>query len=492
MAISQEKYIRIISAVGGRSLVAQRDLIARIFIDDALIPRGQVVEFSGGAIAALNTVGEFFGRTSEEYAWAKKYFNFVSKRATQPSKISFYSASTDAAPTSVIGETGVTLAAIQAVTAGTLSIDVDGTVTEYDNINLSSATSLSGVATLVSTAITGGEASVVYMADEATKPGAYNRFQLKLAEDGSAEVSVSGTVADALKLANGIVSYGSAEATTKAAVLEESANISNNFFTFTFAGGVTAGEAAEIAEWNHAQNVRYMFVVNDVDIDTRSTMVNAVKDYDGTALNVADAGILPMGLFASVNYNNANAAVDAMYQQHPDLTATVSDTSIAHALDEDGVNYYGRTQQAGQWLEFYQDGVLQGSVSAMGVYANEAWLKDAITAAWLNLRLSIDTIPATTIGESLVTGALMSPINLALYNGVITPGKTLDATQKAYITQLTGDENAWLTVQTRGFHLSVTVVKYTESGREKYKGEYVLIYTKGDSINKVEGSDILI
>ncbi|MBQ2396443.1 MAG: hypothetical protein II304_05300, partial [Bacteroidales bacterium] len=75
---------------------------------------------------------------------------------------------------------------------------------------------------------------------------------------------------------------------------------------------------------------------------------------------------------------------------------------------------------------------------------------------------------------------------------VISIGKTFDATQKAYIKQITGDKNAWQSIQSVGYWFTASVEKYVESGIEKYKVSYLLVYAKGDSINFVDGKDILI
>jgi len=128
----------------------------------------------------------------------------------------------------------------------------------------------------------------------------------------------------------------------------------------------------------------------------------------------------------------------------------------------------------------------------MGVYANEAWLKDAFITKILNLRLGLDTLPANNVGVGLVLASMMDVINLSLYNGVTLPGKTLSSTQKAYITQLTGDSDAWMKVQGNGYYLSADLVKYTEDNVEKYKVSFLYVYSKGDSINYVDGRDIMI
>jgi hypothetical protein len=84
-------------------------------------------------------------------------------------------------------------------------------------------------------------------------------------------------------------------------------------------------------------------------------------------------------------------------------------------------------------------------------------------------------------------------IEQAKLNGVISVGKDLTATQKAYISQLTGDVDAWREVEQNGCYLTVTVESYIdESGVQAYRFKYLLVYAKGDSIRMVTGDNVLI
>jgi len=153
MAISQNKYINIVSDVGGGETIRQRDLMGRVFTANYLAPVGQVVEFTGGSAVALENIGEYFGVTSDEYAFASKYFQ-PNKKGMSPQKISFGGVSTSDTSAMIIGVRGVKLADIQAITTGTLSLTVNGELKEYDSINLSSATSLNAVATALTAVVT--------------------------------------------------------------------------------------------------------------------------------------------------------------------------------------------------------------------------------------------------------------------------------------------------------------------------------------------------
>ena len=89
-------------------------------------------------------------------------------------------------------------------------------------------------------------------------------------------------------------------------------------------------------------------------------------------------------------------------------------------------------------------------------------------------------------------GILQGVIEEALNNGTISVGKPLTNTQKAYITQLTGDNTAWQTVQLNGYVLEVVITQVVTNGTTRYIAKYSLVYAKGDSIRKVEGRHTLI
>jgi hypothetical protein len=128
----------------------------------------------------------------------------------------------------------------------------------------------------------------------------------------------------------------------------------------------------------------------------------------------------------------------------------------------------------------------------INVYANEVWLKDAMAAVILSAFLTLEEIPANTEGLQIVQSLQQTVINQALRNKTISVGKSLTTIQKAEITQLTGDPNAWQQVQNVGYWYSSEIESYQVGDVTNYKLVYTLIYSKDDTINKVEGQHILI
>lgn len=491
MAISQSKYIKIVSGVAGSAIVGQRDLIGRVFTSNYLVPTNQVLEFSGGASAALATIATYFGSNSAEYAFAAQYFQ-PNKDGVAPQKISFAFYSSEATPAYLFGaKNSATLAQLQAITDGTLDIVVNGETQNFSSINLSSAQSFADVASTLSSTISSAGVSVEYDATNSV-------FVMQTTATGANEELgyATGTIATAIGWVQGqgITSDGTA-ATTAAETVSNITQLSNNYFTLYFLPQLSTADITAVAQWVSNQNVRYIYSIT-VPPTNASEIQEAVSTYNGVALTVdafnANAGFMPMSRFASTDYSQANAAISMNYQQFTGVQPSVSTDAEAALYDAMKINYYGVTQQAGQPVAWYQPGVLQGTITDMGVYANEAWLKDAMFTSLLNLRLGLNTLPANNTGLSLVLSALSGVINQALYNGTVLPGKALTSDQKASITQITGDKEAWQTVQSNGYYLTADVQETTDNGVVQYSVDFLFVYSKGDSISTINGQNILI
>ena len=242
MAISQSRYVLITSAVGGEAAVGKRELIARVMTTNVLAPTGGVLEFGGGASAALANVGAYFGTASNEYAFASKYFGFVSKQATQPKKISFSRYTPEAVAPQLISKSALSAAtAFAAVSDGSFTISMGGVTTEITGLDFSSATSYADVASVIQTGIRAYTTGSTMFTD-ATFAYSNGSMVLTGGETGAAAIvalSAAGSGTDISGLlglnaaSNPVVSAGAA-AETPAAAMARISNISNNFGSFCF------------------------------------------------------------------------------------------------------------------------------------------------------------------------------------------------------------------------------------------------------------------
>jgi hypothetical protein len=501
MSISISKYVQVTSGVGGTGGVANRELITRLFTSNALVPTSTTLEFINA-----DDVGTYFGTASEEYVRAVFYFGWISKLITQAQKISFARWNNDTAVAATIyGKVGTyLLTSYTGISNGSLNITLDSITHTVTAIDTTTASSLSDVASDIQAKIRAADANAFWATATVSYDSVRKSFNFVSGSTGTANISVaaagSGTdLRNLIGWGTGAIFSNGQAAQLIADCLIASAADSDNFGSFVVMPLLANGDVVSAAAWNDAQNEKYIFSQRS-SASNMATLQALVVAYSGCALTLDLAiyneypDMVPGVILAATDYSRAGANSNYMYTQFP-LTASVTNDADAATYDALRANYYGQTQKAGQQLSFYQDGVLMGTSSDaldMNVYANEIWLKDAIITDVMNLLIALPALPANNAGTATLLSVLQGDINTALLNGTIEPGKTLTTVQKAYITTATGNANAWRQVQDVGYWVTAQISTYVQSSVTKFKANYVLVYSKGDAVRKVTGSDILI
>lgn len=494
MAISQSRYVDIKTQLEPSAVINRKELIARFFTSSDVLSTDEIVEF-------MNTdeVLARFGNNSNEYKIANKYFSYISKTSISPRKISFANFHKNARAAFLRATQFSTLEALKAITAGSFKLTLNSVTATVSGVDLSAATDYASVASTVQTAIRTVEgwssATVEFIASKGFKltAGTAGAAVIGYAEDidtGTIASLLGWTVGKQPQLSNG------AAAETVLAAFQRVVNVNNNFGSFAFVDSLTTEEITSLAQYNHSLNVQYMYSVG-VNSVNYSTIQAAVANFDGVALSYNDndsefAAFMPMAIMAATDYDAPNGVVNFMFTQFATETPSVYTDTMANTLDAIKVNYYGQTQSTGQNISFYQRGYLQGSISDMGVYSNEIWLKSAMATLALSLFIDRNQISANKAGIGIMRAALQSVIDEAITNGTISAEKELSQRQKVVIGQLTNDAEAWRQVQQAGYWLDVKIVQVEVRGVLEYHLQYTLIYGKGDSIRKISGLDVLI
>lgn len=503
-----KKYVAITSAVADTQNVGYKELIARVLTTNNRFAANTVYEFTSSA-----DVSDFAGALSQEAAIASAYFGWISKKATQAKKISFMRYSFDAlAPYMYSVKTLAPIAELKAVTDGSMIVNLGGTAYTISSINLSSIETYVDVATALQTAIQANTSGgALWTAATVTYDAANSAFQLTGGETGTAQIGYATAADEGTDLAQ-LIGWDSAgapilspgtEAQTAAGILNNTINISNNFLTVGF---VSASDAydnlAAIGAWTTEQNNSYRFCF-DLGASNYQEGIQVAAQYDGLCANYninygvasqVPAWVMSAILPATTNYDTPNGVKSYMYQQFDSFPVSVglNDETIDYkTLDGLSINYNGQTQKSGMFVAFYQDGYNTNGTDT-AVFDNEAHLKDCIETDILNTQLALDFIPANNDGIATITSILQDNCDKAVTNGTISAGKTLSNTQKAYITQLTNNEEAWRNVQNNGYYYTVNISTETQGDKVIFKAVYTLIYSKNDTIRKVEGSNILI
>lgn len=538
MALSQDRYISIKSTNVGDSAVTQRELGGLAFtlgkgwknVNEPWDDGKKVV------IYGVSQARNYFLDGSDEIKEAERYFSYISPSGTAPSSLTYVKmrvvaqeeGSTDphyavVCTTSKVSSSSITGVKVNAeIFIGKMGKKNAVYSFEYQNTSWTyggNAISLAdyGISVMGSSS-TGGVINQPNDGNSATGTPASGDIiqvvvsdQLVWKKDGLKE--------GWYKLDDSSNAVANPLIETPNAVLHRTNADCNNFGSFNFIdlGEFTCGQFKDVAISNCGLNYKYLFCVACLDGQTTGAADAVKMDKVSTASFkaylkakagevdeefVSDDGIkgtavingcdvfsatMPMAIFASTDYNGVNTSTNFMFKQFPGETPTVTSDDVADQFDKANINYYGLAQVNGQRKSFFQTGVNSDGES-MSVYCNEIWLKSVISTDIMNLFLTVEQIPATADGESMIYSVLMSAAERGVRNGMITKSKPLTDAQKAAIYRLTGNADAWFVVYNSGYIGTVEI----RQKDKKYIAYYKLIYSKGDSICKVEGSDILI
>lgn len=504
MAIKMSKYVDIKSGINNIRAATEKELIARIFTTNEVVAKQEVLEFDN-----IEDIIKLFGTEADETKIATKYFSFINKYSRSPKKISFARNFAEGFSGYVLGtEQSAPLSAYKGLSGGAGIGLTYGDITGYkapvSGSDFSSCNSLSDVATLIQGWLrTAFSSNNILQSCTLTYDSEKNVFKFSSGEEDNETMTFEGNISGLLGLTNesNPVKSEGAEESTLEQVFEFSYEQNNNFATFVFLDNtISASNLATLANYV-ALNYPSEFVdVIPVTSSNYSTIQGAVGNINGVSLELCgtteDTGkfnfVMPMAITATTDYNKENGTVNYMYTQDNNMSVVVDTDTEAEQYDSTKVNYYGRTQQAGQKLAFYQNGVLQGNYQDQNIYVNEIWLKDALTTKFLNYMLLTSNWYANKSGQAIGQGLIVDIIERAKLNGTITTEKEISDADKVYIYNVTADENAWRQIYQLGYYLITSISKVKINNQDTHQFNYTLLYSKGDSIKKVEGQNILI
>lgn len=491
MAINSNKYVQITSGVGGAAAVSARELLARIFTSNELVPTGSVLKFSDA-----DSVGQYFGFDSEEYKRSVFYFGFISKAITSPRNINFARWAETDTSAQIFGTEADTLVNLQAISAGALTVSLAG-VDAAVTVDFSAAASYADVATELQTKIqaAGGGFSAATVTYNALKT------QFNLDTNGTADgaISVTGSsTATAIGWGSNATFSDGVSAQTITEALANSTDLTNDFgsILFNYDLELTLEEKLEVATWNAARNNEFQYHTACLTSDAQDHF-DDLGGVSGVGVTVYDSSLeeypemLPCALLASQDFNSSSAAANYMYTQSGLLTPSVTTTTLSNTLDSIRINYYGETQEAGNSISFYQRGTLMDGVK-MGVYANEQWLKSDLKAEFLSMFLAIPIVGADDSGKAIAVSYLSASAQKAVSNGTFAQGKELTNTQIQFINQVSGNTTAYREVASKGYWFDVKIEQEVNEGVTEYYIAYTMIYAKRDAVDSVRGRHILI
>lgn len=497
--IDSDRYVDITSGVGGAAAFGVRQLTPRLFTTNELFPTEAVVKFSSAA-DLLNYMNQ--DSTSEEYKQGNFLFSYISKAIKKVNTIEIARWADTDTSAQVFGVDAASLSDLQAYTSASLDVILDGTTYSATGVDFSAATSYADVAGVLQTDIRALDASLVDTTVVFNSLSGGFDVDTNGTADGlmTFESATSGFLVDLGLDATAVFSAGIL-AQTLTSALTLSTNLSNNFGSIAFIDDLSIEQIEEVSAWVNAQNVFCMYYPKAQKSEA-SAFFDALGGYAGTGVTLYDPNsdeypwLHPAAELGAIDPSRPAAFPNFMFGKNDLVSPIINSSSEADTYDAVRANYFGRTQEAGNTVVWYQRGYLMGGNTApvdMSVFAAEMWLKSDLKSGFLNMFNALPGLTPGTQGRAIIKSYIQATVDRGLLNGAILTGKELTTTQKAYITQVTGDEDVYQQVQNDGYWYDIDFESnVTQAGVTEYQAVYTLIYSKADKVRKVVGTHTLI
>ena len=349
---------------------------------NSLIPAGGVMGFS-----TADDVAEFFGSASEEYRVASVYFAGYKNSFKKPRQVFFGSRVNVAAAAWLRGSkyTG-TLAQLQAVTSGTLNLSINGTSITLTSLDFSSATSLSGCATVLQTALAAKVSSTT--CSYSSQTGAFQITSPTTGEASTITYAEEGTLATLLGLtqAKGATLSQGSDALDVADNMRSIRAVTENWATFTYLYSATDQEILDLSAWASSQGVEYLLVAWSTDsnlknqVDTTSIAYQLKANNAGaTTLIFGDApyAAFIMGEAASIDWDRTQGAINFAFKAQDGLVPTIDNATEATTLLGKKCNLYGTYATRNDEFVWLYDANMFGDYKFNDPFINAIWYNNA-------------------------------------------------------------------------------------------------------------------
>ena len=388
------------------------------------------------------------------------------------------------------------LTAIQAVSAGYLTVEVDGEDQALTALDFTGAADLDGVATVIGNAIagatvaavdntlvftsltTGSTSSVVLKQTDGNAGDLYDATLL----DGANAVSVDGedavidaeTTAQAIErisaqvYAEGILTtkdLGQAEAIAAATYVE---GMQNSVLFITDTDSDTLNEGGLFYQLKDNKNTRKLLYLTGDTLDARKANAKLFA-----------AAFSSRGL--SVNYAGSNSTLTMTYKDlvNVPVDANINET-ILNTCETIGADVYCSIEGLAKVISFKQGGLYFDELT------NQIWLRTAIQTSVANVLFTTRyKIPQTTQGVNILVNAVLGILNQGVVNGMIAAGEwNSPDTFGVY-------EDFMRNIRTLGYYVYFTpIAEQSQADREARKCPVISVAVK--QAGAIEHANIII
>jgi hypothetical protein len=321
------------------------------------------------------------------------------------------------------------------ITAGSMSMTIDGTIRNLTNLNFSTASNMNGVASIIQAALPAGA--------KCTWVAAYNQLLVRGAVTG-----VSGTITFATPTGSGtdissiagLSAASGASAPVNGVAAESPLTAMTALVSFStwygsmFApvnvGDITDAQYTAVANFIEAQNPSRVFgittqsaAVLNSNITTDIASVLKSLNLNHTCVQYSSSNVYAVaslfGRAFTVDFTANNSVITLKFKVEPGIVAETINENQAASLNAKNCNIFVN----------YNNGVaiIQQGVMCGGFFFDERqgldWLQNNIQVNLFNILYTSPTkIPQTDAGVHILTTGVEASLIAGLNNGLIAPG----------------------------------------------------------------------
>lgn len=505
MAIDIKTYLPVTSTV--ENILSNTKVFAGIGLSsNTLIPTtNPVLKFTSSA-----AVSAYFGSSSNEYLRSIKYFATSTTALAVPAYIYFgkyiVAAIAPYLRSGVVSNPVSKLVDLQAITAGDITVSVNGVAYPTTAIDLSAATSLSNAASLLTADILAANAALVTASFTITYDAVLKEFIAAIPGTGSVKTmnyfssTTTPNLANTLGFTlatNAVLSQG-ADAMTAAQNLDALSLLFTDQFSISFVDSMssTLTDAINLATatWVSAQGDKYNFmlwsnaIALESDTDTTSLWyqvtqsgLNNTSIFDEVLLNNSDRAFAAMGIFASLDLNQPNSALTLAFKTQNGLAPSVTNTNIAEILDTKKINYYGNVGISGSTVQvnWFYGGYTTGKWAYIDNLVGQIWIAFQFQVGLANLFSALPQVPNDPDGYGYIRSALTEKANGCVNNGIIATGVVFD---NATVQQLKTSFGINAQELTNNGYVIVNSAASQAVRQIRESSSWFFIYVKGSAI----------
>lgn len=379
---------------------------------------------------SIEGVVEDFGTSGPEYEAAALYFGQTPKPRTVMIGRWLRTATAGQAVGGTLTPAEQLMSAWTGVTTGAFTISVDGTPQTVTGLDFSGATNLNGVATLITSGLSGatcawnGSSFVI----TSSTTGALSAISYATTPGSGTDISAQLKMTEATAIAL-IPGYDAETPVECAAALVDA---SNAWYGLTFAASTqpTVDQAMDVAAYIQALDIKRIFGSTITNTSVLSALVtndlaSKLKDAGYTrsftqySSQSAYAVASFFGRAFAVNFNANRSTITMMYKQEPGVTGEELTTTQANVLESKRCNVLAKYVNNTMIIQY---GVMAGPAWFDEIHGLD-WFEDAVQNACYNLMYTSPTkIPQTDAGSNQFVTTINSVADEAVNNGLVAPG----------------------------------------------------------------------